>query len=130
MVTLTLSLRMLYTCIVCASFLDLLGLFEGLGFNPSFQLEAQPLFLIGVVVAVYLVAVQARLGPLLAGVIFWVPIVFLIFDLLYVRKLLPFGGDIVGISEVAVAIVGVVAAHNVYHKFPNGLFGKKPISGK
>ena len=36
------------------------------------------------------------------------------------RDVIPFGGDIVGIAEVIVALVGVVAAHNVFHKHRGG----------
>jgi len=112
----SLNLDILCVCLVCAVLLDIIGLFKGLGFDPSFQLEAQPFFFAGVAAAIFLTIVRARLGPILAGVIFWIPIVALLIDLLLVRDLVPFGGDVVGIAELIAAVVGVIAAHNTYHK--------------
>ena len=62
----------------------------------------------------------AKLGPLLAGVIFWIPIVVLLVELVVARDMIPFGGDVVGIAEVIVALVGVIAAHTVFHKLHGG----------
>ncbi len=62
----------------------------------------------------------AKLGPLLAGVIFWIPIVVLLVELVVARDMIPFGGDVVGIAEVIVALVGVIAAHTVFHKLRGG----------
>ena len=45
--TLSESLNVLWICLAFAAFLDLLGALEGLGFDPAFQLEAQPLFFVG-----------------------------------------------------------------------------------
>jgi hypothetical protein len=62
----------------------------------------------------------AKLGPLLAGVIFWIPIVVLLVELVVARDMIPFGGDVVGIAEAIVALVGVIAAHTVFHKLRGG----------
>ena len=62
----------------------------------------------------------AKLGPLLAGVIFWIPIVVLLVELVVALDMIPFGGDVVGIAEVIVALVGVIAAHTVFHKLRGG----------
>jgi hypothetical protein len=113
--------------------LDLLGAIEGLGFDPAFQLEAQPLFFVGMVATVGLTIRGAKLGPLLAGVIFWIPIVVLLVELVVARDVIPFGGDIVGIAEVIVALAGVVAAHTVFHKqhggWVSGGRGPRALSG-
>ena len=119
--TLGLSLGVLWACIAFACFLDILGAVEGLGFAPSFQLEAQPLFFIGIAATVFFVLEEAKIGPLLAGVIFWIPIIVLGVDLVMAHDVIPFGGDLVGIAELVIALIGVFAAHNVYHKFQGGL---------
>jgi hypothetical protein len=62
----------------------------------------------------------AKLGPLLAGVIFWIPIVVLLVELVVALDMIPFGGDVVGIAEAIVALVGVIAAHTVFHKLRGG----------
>ncbi|MGD0637177.1 MAG: hypothetical protein ABSA72_03965 [Nitrososphaerales archaeon] len=118
--TLSESLGLLWACLMIAAFLDLLGVLEGLGFDPALQLEAQPLFVVGILATVVLTFRGAKLGPLLAGVIFWIPIVVLLVELVVGRSVIPFGGDVVGIAEVIVALVGVVAAHNVFHKQRGG----------
>ena len=102
-----------------ASVWDLLGVLEGLGFDPAFQSEAQPLFAFGILATIVLTARGAKLGPP-AGVIFWIPIVVLLVELVVDRDVIPFGGDVVGIAETVVALVGVVAAHNVFHKQRGG----------
>ena len=124
--SLVVSMKVLWICLGCAVVLDVLGVFKGLGFAPSFQLEAQPLFFLGVVATAFVVIRKGRLGPLLAGMIFWIPIVFLFFELVITRDVIPFGGDIVGIGELIVAVVGVLAAHNVYHKFGRGWLSSTP----
>jgi hypothetical protein len=132
-VTLSESLNVLWACLACAALLDLLGAIEGLGFDPAFQLEAQPLFFVGMVATVGLTIRGAKLGPLLAGVIFWIPIVVLLVELVVARDVIPFGGDIVGIAEVIVALAGVVAAHTVFHKqhggWVSGGRGPRALSG-
>ena len=120
--SLAFSLGVLWGCLGCAAVLDIIGVYTGLGFNPSFQLEAQPLFFAALVATALVVLRKGKLGPLLAGVIFWIPIVFLAAGLILTRQVIPFGGDLVGIGEVVVATAGVLAAHNVYHKFDGGWF--------
>ncbi len=97
-----------------------MGALEGLGFDPSFQLEAQPLFFVGMFATVALTLRGAKLGPLLAGIIFWIPIVVLLVELVVARDVIPFGGDLVGIAEVIIALVGVLSAHTVIHKMNGG----------
>jgi hypothetical protein len=131
--SLSTNLRILWISLACAVVLDLLGVVKGLGFSPSFQLQAQPFFFIGIIATVVLVHEGAKLGPILAGVIFWIPIIVLVIEFLLAHQIIPFGGDIVGIAELVVAIVGVIAAHNVFHKLKGGwiwtgalAFRKKP----
>ena len=123
--SLSLNLNIMWTCLGCAAFLDVFGVSTGLGFAPSFQLEAQPLFFIGIASTIFFLIVRAKLGPLLAGLIFWIPLVFLAIGLVVTREIIPFGGDVVGLAELVIAVVGVVAAHNIYHKLPASgiLFG-------
>ena len=120
------SLQVLWTCIACAAILDALGAVEGLGFDPAFQLEAQPLFFAGLVATILLLRARVKLGPLLAGVIFWIPIIAFLAQLELTRDAIPFGGDVVGIAELAVALVGVVSAHNVYHSLHGSLIRSGP----
>jgi len=114
------SLNVLWACLGFAVLLDLLGTFEGVGFAPAFQLEAQPVFFVGMAVTVTLTSMRTKLGPLLAGVIFWIPIVITLAEIVEARDVIPVGGDVVGIAELAVAVVGVLAAHNVFHKLSGG----------
>jgi len=112
----SLNLDVLWICLAVSVILDVIGLYKGLGFDPSFQLEMQPLFFAGIVATIYLVVTWPKLGSLVAGTIFWIPIIFLLIDLLLLGHIVPFGGDVVGLGELITAIVGVVAAHNTYHK--------------
>ena len=127
-VSLSMNLNIMWSCLAGAAFLDVLGVFTGLGFDPSFQLEAQPLFFIGIAATIFFLIVRAKLGPLLAGVIFWIPLIFLAVGLAVTREIIPFGGDVVGLAELVVAVVGVIAAHNIYHKLRSSgiLFGSYP----
>ncbi len=120
------SLKVLWICIACAAILDALGVIEGLGFDPAFQSEAQPIFFVGLIATILLLRARFKLGPLLAGIIFWIPIIVFLVELLSTRDTIPFGGDVVGIAELVVALVGVVSAHNVYHGLRGGLLGPGP----
>ncbi|MHB8568288.1 MAG: hypothetical protein ACYC7D_07520 [Nitrososphaerales archaeon] len=113
----SLNLGILWICLFCAVLLDIIGLIKGLGFDPSFQLEAQPFFFAGIAATIFFTILRAKIGPLLAGVIFWIPLIVLAADLLLKGNIIPFGGDIAGIAELITAIVGIVAAHKTYHKF-------------
>lgn len=123
------SLDVLWACLGCAVLLDVVGAFKGLGFDPSFQLEAQPLFFLGIAVTAFFILAGAKLGPVLAGIIFWIPIVILVVEVVITGDIIPFGADIVGVAELLIAIVGVVAAHNVYHKFGGAWIRLGPLRG-
>lgn len=53
----------------------------------------------------------------------------LLVELVVARDVIPFGGDVVGIAEVIVALVGVVAAHTVFHKLRGGWARGGPAPG-